>query len=276
MTKLLEFRTVYMRSIATAWASQAFQNKLIADPTGTLLDSFGFDWPWKNACTLEIRTADGPQGKFEWIDDQWVWSQNLLDSLTMYLPLTAPSTDPNATAMALADYYRQRPSLFSDDWGTPYGPTGPVTSPTAPGGVPLSNAPVISNNSGAPVGGYIPSDDEFSAFNVVLLSALAKAWKNPGFKQTLQIDCAAALHTIRDYKMPWNLTIGILDDAAAQWTPPNASASPPSQGQSYWTFSKLNKLTLYLPTKPSNADAEPVALATYNATGAEYPFTCCC
>jgi hypothetical protein len=35
-------------------------------------------------------------------------------------------------------------------------------------------------------------------------------------------------------------------------------------------------LKLYLPSKPRSLESEPVALAAYNASGAEYPFTCCC
>ncbi|MDI1433260.1 BMA_0021/BMA_0022 family TOMM bacteriocin [Polyangium sorediatum] len=276
MNKLLDFRTAYMRSIATAWSSPSFLNELTTNPTGTLSRYFGFDWPWTSACTLEITTSEAAQGRFEWIGDEWVWSKNLLDSLTLYLPLTAPSSDPNARAMALADYYRQRASLFSDDWGTEYGPLGPLSALRSPRGVPVLNDPAIGPHSSAPVGGFVPSDNEFSAFQVALLSALAKAWADPGFKQKLLIDSTVALHTIRGYELPWNMNIIIRDDSGAHWTPPNVSSSPPSHGQSYWTFSQPSALTLYLPTKPHNVEAEPIALAAYNATGAEYPFTCCC
>ncbi|WP_437576229.1 BMA_0021/BMA_0022 family TOMM bacteriocin [Sorangium sp. So ce887] len=282
--KLMEFRVTYLRAIAKAWAEPDFENKLLNNPTRTLLDYFGFDWGmWENACTLQIvstgrspgrfdrrgntASTELPPMRFEWIGDEWVWSKNLLDSMTMYLPLTAPSTEATEQAMALADYYRQRASLFSDDWGTEYGPIGKK---------PVAIAPAVGTQSNSPVGGFVPTDQGFEAFKVVLLAAIAKAWASEDFKQMLLIDSAAAMQTIRGYKLPWNMNICIMNDDGASWTKPDASSDPPSQGQSYWTFSRPHTLTLYLPTAPSDENAEPVALAVYNATGAEYPFTCCC
>ncbi|WP_437998961.1 BMA_0021/BMA_0022 family TOMM bacteriocin [Sorangium sp. So ce185] len=280
MNKLMEFRTTYLRAIAKAWADPAFEDKLTKDPTGTLRDYFGFDWgSWQKACILHIVSAgrsaqrgdiagDGlPPGRFEWIGDEWVWSKNLLDTLTMYLPLTAPSTGAAERAMALADYYSQRASLFDDDWGAEYGPGGKK---------PVLITPALGPQSGTPIGGFVPSDQGFEAFKVVLLAAIAKAWASEDFKQMLLIDCAAALRTIRGYRLPWNMNICVMNDDGAQWIKPDASSDPPSKGQSYWTFSRPHALTLYLPTAPSDENAEPVALAVYNATGAEYPFTCCC
>ncbi|WP_437531155.1 BMA_0021/BMA_0022 family TOMM bacteriocin [Sorangium sp. So ce726] len=280
MDKLMAFRTTYLRAIAKAWADPDFEDKLTSNPTDTLLDYFGFDWgSWKNACTLRIVSAgqpeqrgnrasdDLPPGRFEWIGDEWVWSKDLLDSLTMYLPLTAPSAEAAERAMALADFYSQRASLFSDDWGKEYGPAGQQ---------PFLLTPAVGTQSPAPVGGFVPTDQGFEAFKVVLLAAMAKAWTSEDFKQMLLIDCAAALRTIRGYKLPWNMNICVMNDDGARWTKPDASSDPPSKGQSYWTFSRPHTLRLYLPTAPSDESAEPVALAVYNATGAEYPFTCCC
>ncbi|HSN98059.1 MAG TPA: BMA_0021/BMA_0022 family TOMM bacteriocin [Candidatus Nanopelagicales bacterium] len=277
MEKLMEFRTTYLRAIAQAWSDEAFQRALIEDPASALLAYFNFKWPWANICRLEIATTD----RFRWIDDDWVWSKDLLEGLTLYLPLRPPRgvSQPSVQAMALADFYRQHPSLFSDDWGTEYGPEGPLEPGSLQGGGPSHGliTPEIGPGSAPPVGGFAPSDAGFAAFNVALLAAMAKAWDDEHYREMLKIDSAVALQAIRGYEVPWEMTIRIEEDTQAEWHPPGDDPDKtPSEQQSYWSSEQLSTLKLYLPTRPSEPHSDPIALAMYNATGAAYPFTCTC
>jgi ribosomally synthesized peptide (two-chain TOMM family) len=260
MDKLLEFRTMYLRAVAEAWIDPKFRHELTSKggAIAALQKRFDYKWPWPRVCDLEINEAGG---KYEWIDNQWVWSSSLRESLTMPLPLVPEvfKISEVEQAAALADYYRQRASLFSDDWDKT-GASGPT------GGL-LGDA---SGLSGAqPPGGFMGSDNEYAAFKVALLAVIAKAWREPSFRETLIIDPATALHTIRDYTLPWKFTVIVTEDKESKWLPDLGN------GQSGWRFLGKNTLSLNLPTGPREVHAWPVALAAYNATGAEYPFSCC-
>jgi ribosomally synthesized peptide (two-chain TOMM family) len=286
MNKLMEFRTTFLRSIAEAWADTGFAGQLKQDAKKALVDRFGYTWPWDGVCDLRIVDSGN---QFKWINDQdgWVYSPDLTDALTLYVPLSPRlygprqavtsgaggalpgSVSPEYQAMALGDYYRQYASLFSDSWGQP-----PSSKTTA-----SLTTPVIGPSSDYPVGGFIPTDEEFAAFRVALLGAMAKTWQEASGKQEgsftsmLTIDAAAALNTIRGYKLPWNMRIRLVDDTSARWVPPG---NPPADKPSQWTQGHPSLLQLYLPDTPKTVGSQPLALATYNATGAEFPFTCTC
>lgn len=271
MNRLMEFRTTYLRSIAEAWADAQFLRELTSSPITALKARFAFDWPWPAACDLEIANA---AGSFEWLSDQWIWALGRPESLTLYLPLdpAAAGIAPANQAKALADYYRTHTSLFSDDWGVT-GEKPPRALDASYRGMTTEDATGL--DSAAPAGGFIPNDTDFASFEVALLAAIAKAWNDPTFRKLFTLDAAAALHTIRDYTVPWDLWIQVKDNPEAVWRTP-ADDRHPGKGRSYWQLNKRNLLKLYLPTKPADVISEPVALAAYNATGAEYPFSCCC
>jgi ribosomally synthesized peptide (two-chain TOMM family) len=280
---LLTFRTVFLRAVAQAWTDEKFKSLLLRDAPAAMLAYFNFKWPWPNACELKVLHSND---EFNWLHSQWVWSEALNEDLTMYAPLDPfrnSGVSVQQQAMALADYYRERPSIFGDDWGNKDNPNEPSKenessanvklASSADGGVIVGGA--IGDNTPLGAGGLVPSTDDFTAFKVALLAAIAKAWHDDQFREILQVDANVALTSIRGYKLPWKLTLRVKDDALARWHPPGDLAHP-DKHQSYWTFHKKNLLTLYLPTKPADVRSEPVALAVYNATGAEYPFTCTC
>jgi ribosomally synthesized peptide (two-chain TOMM family) len=296
MDNLLAFRTTFMRAIAQAWGDREFKHALLQDPVAALRTYLDFEWPWPERCELKVEEAGG---RYEWIGEDWVWAQGFWESLTMHLPLDPEvhGIPPKYQAMALADYYRQHSSLFDDDWGKndPRPPEG--TLPAKPGGhsvrerrddadadrsssdlvapplptLSFANANAEAGfNSPAPRYGFVPPESEFTAFKVVLVAAISKAWRDDRFKEILSIDSKLAMSTIRGYRVPWALTFPMRPDLRARW-------QPPTGGQpSFWYNATPHTLKLYLPSKPKSLDSEPVALATYNATGAEYPFTCCC
>jgi ribosomally synthesized peptide (two-chain TOMM family) len=272
MNQLMLFRTIYLRSIAEAWANPSFRSDLLTDAVAAMRNYFGFAWRWGSICSL---TVFEDRRSLRWIHDRWVWSRNTGEGLTLNVPLSPPpGTSAAQQSRALADWYRQRSSLFSDDWGTPYGPDGPQQSAPPGAGQAL---PDVGTGSPAPDGGYMPSSEDFASFKVVLLAAIAKAWGDERFRQKLQIDATTALRDIRGYELPWDLGIYLCDDPAATWKSPDPG-NPPDHHQSYWTNETPHALKLLLPAKLDQVDVtcEPVALAMYNAAGAEYPFSCCC
>jgi ribosomally synthesized peptide (two-chain TOMM family) len=311
--QLTEFRRIYLRAIAEAWADpNGFGKQFTGDnPISALKDRFGYVWPWSKACELQIARADE---EYRWSGDAWVWSKELMEGLTIRLPLTPkcfvalPGNDsvlrdlaPEDYAMALGDYYRQRPSLFHDDWGQEHDQHGARShAQEEGGGVDLRAArrevqhpsrreqgralgahrregeqqsqESIGFRSGPPADGFITDERTFADFTIALLGVMAKAWSDDEFKRALQRDAVSALQTIRGYTVPWDMSISVEDDGRARWHRPG---SPPDKDhQSYWDALQPHRLKLYLPTKPSSVASEPVALATYSATGAAYPFTC--
>jgi ribosomally synthesized peptide (two-chain TOMM family) len=273
MDKLMLFRTIYLRSVAEAWANKAFHTKLVADPVAAMREFFGFEWPWPHVCDLRIDNST----MFQWIGDDWVWTPCQGESLTLHVPLEPRGIEPGQRAMALADYYRQRSSIFSDDWDTQYGPDGPKPPDTRPAATLTGNlGGELGPGSGAPPGGYVPGPEVFANFKVVQLAAIARAWEDRNFRRKLELDTATGLHAIRDYELPWKLLIRVVDDRGAKWHPPGDPTKDPRKHQSFWSHDKKHVLRLLLPSQPDELASEPIALASYNAMGAQFPFTCCC
>ncbi|WP_437590375.1 BMA_0021/BMA_0022 family TOMM bacteriocin [Sorangium sp. So ce1000] len=292
MNTLMRFRVAYLSAIAAAWSEHSLLTSLTARPTETLA-SFGFDWantPWNNVCRLQIVDYSGPS--LEWTGSEWIWPLALIESLTMHLPLKPPQdpvsgSSPASPAILLADYYRQHVSFFSDDWGAHC--TNPddgesLERPPQGSASGSGDEGIIRLDADRPADGLMSGEQEFAAFKVALLGAMAKAWSNPPFRRLLLENAAEALHTIRDYKMPWKMKIKIKEDQAGSWTPSHIPSHhpPPAGGESIvippgawsWTASRRHVLTLCLPRRPTHFSDEPIALAAYNATGAAYPFTC--
>lgn len=265
MNKLLEFRTTYLRAVAEAWADPDFGVKLKDHPRAALEDRFKFKWPWSKL-DLQVEDAVGTT----WDDaGYWIWNPSLQESLTIGLPLDPPAQGPSPRiddplvpgppigspqrrpdleTKALADYYRTNAILFGD---------------------------------GQERGALMPAHEGFEEFQVVLLAAMAKAWVDPEFKERLldEAQCQKALEecTKRDpndtdpWKSPWKLKFVVKHDTESKWDP----GPDPNSGK--WnTKERPIILKLCLPPKPADSKSSALALAMYNAAGAEYPFTCCC
>jgi len=252
---LLEFRTTYLRAIAEAWFDKDFRHELTKDQgqnaVRALQTRFDYKWPWSHMCELKILSFD----RYEWIGDAWVWPNFAEDTLTLSLPLDP--TKPLAIleqlqAMALADYYQQRPSLFGDQRIEP----GPSRLDIA-GGT------------------FISPSNAFTSFEVAMLAAMAKAWQDERYRTLLKLNVAKALLEIQGYKLPWDMGILVSEDTSSTWHGPLDRAAKSSHRRSGWDSGSKHTLKLYIPEKPKDVRSEPIALGLYNAAGAAYPFTCC-
>src|SRR5262249_36789192 len=158
-------------------------------PEQAMWTHFSFRWPWPNACELQVVDT---KHRFKWIDNEWVWSAALHEDLTLFVPLDPSIVDAKYRAVALADYYRARESLFDDDWGDHDNPNGhlrPCERQAAPKAIAKSDdgsdpssrprlaqvegggatfGGVISETTRLPAEGFMPSADDFTSFQVAL------------------------------------------------------------------------------------------------------------
>jgi hypothetical protein len=311
--QLLAFRTTWMRCIATIWSQMeaassteptdsALYQKMRLDKDvkaatknnnagKTLALTFTpFQWPWPDTLNLFVqRFGDEPE-QLRWIGDDWAWCEKNADFLLLRLPLRPKVSaktplDPKYFVRALADYYHQYPSIFGTvggGGGTPRGVSLVTSAALDVADAPalsisdylLSSSPVRFGGHAPPPGGFIASAGGFLNLEVVLVSALAKAWGNLNFADLLDSTkkqvtlttpasalTGAALSTIRGYTSPWRL---VEDDPTIQW-----------DETSGWHDPTPHLLGLNFPEKPQSFSDLSVALASYNSTGAEFPFTCC-
>lgn len=271
---LMEFRTAWLRAVAQTWTDRAFHEALVSNPIGALASKFGFQWKWKD--TLDFKVRSDP--RFAWVGDDWTWpADEAEDSLTLRLPIRQPAIEPGSRARALAEYYHLRPSVFGNPSATI---EQSVLVPNA--ATPLKDPNVGETRTGTkarageiefaghqpPRNGFVPNASSFMDFQVVLLWAIGKAWENEGFAKLLLTNesLASALGSIRGYALPWRLHIVVKDDETASFD---------ASGSGGWKGLSRHELSLNLPAPPKEVRDQSIALAAYNGTGAEFPFTCC-
>ncbi len=249
--------------------------------------------------SLAVRRDGKSKNQLRWACDDWVWCADEADFLLLYLPLRPrfideEPLDPKLRVRALADYYAFRPSIFGRYVGgggaTPRG-SSLVSSASidvadrtslSMSDYMLSSSPVRFGGRNAPAGGFVEGSGSFLDLEVVLVSALAKAWENKNFADlldsnipsmalntdpTVSAATAAALATIRGYAIPWKLELRIADDPKIRYNP--------NEEGGRWERATNHLLALNFPEKPQSLGEMSVALASYNSTGAEFPFTCC-
>jgi ribosomally synthesized peptide (two-chain TOMM family) len=251
---LMRFRTAWLSAIALAWEDSTFRGHLLSDPKAALSTIGGFQWPWDGIVDLKV----SEDKKFVWKDSPkagWKWPilSNPDEWLVMNVPLLPKDINDKVIAdadqpSALADYYRGQPTLFG-----------------------ASNAPTVKSLVVTPTGpSFVGPGTDFMNFEVVLVLLISDRWKNckklgstPFDPKTLK---AALKQHAKKYRIPWALSISVLDDPTIRW----------DQQSGTWKNPTPHMLQLELPTAPQNTTSRTVALAEYNATGSEYPFTCCC
>lgn len=280
---LMEFRTTWLRAVAYAWANEEFAADLVKEgnATAALHQKFGFVWKWPTTLSLKVKK----ETEFKWIGDDWVWPEDKEDELVLYLPLK-PKIPAEKHALALADYYHSRPSMFGR------GPSPSASTVLSSSGVKIQDffaealqqfaktkmmpgtktAPLRISSREPPRDGFFPNHLSFLDFEVVLNSIMARAWENENFADMIvtKEHVGKAMDLIRGYKSPWKLHLMIRDDVHATWH--DGGGDP---RRSAWKDTTPHELTLNLPAAPKVGRDQTIALAAYNATGAEFPFTCC-
>ena len=111
---------------------------------------------------------------------------------------------------------------------------------------------------------------DFSDFGVITARILALAWRNEVFRRQLfTVDDARDLvQGAMDYIVQWNFRLKFHE------TEMHASPKPEDWGPDFLERFPYSTITVFLPRRPEPVDVEAVALAAYNGSGSQYPFTC--
>jgi ribosomally synthesized peptide (two-chain TOMM family) len=112
---------------------------------------------------------------------------------------------------------------------------------------------------------YSAAPPDFAEFGVMTSRLIALTWVEPAFAATLFAapDGRALVQDALDFVVTWNFTI--------KFTPAPGDSSDTDD---YWRTFPRSAITVHLPENPGRVEVEPVALAAYNDTGGQYPFTC--
>lgn len=261
-------RTGYMRAIAKAWRDPSFQKVLLNPPAPEDLDSkppydygalslleelYGFSFPFNVKFVVSTQPVDAddpssgqPQFRQYGVPGWFAHGDEIEIALPDRPVIPHPTLDtPKLFADALALYCEGFPSML-----------------------------------GIPRDGVSEPPDDFAEFGVVTARLLAMAWNDGAFKSKLvnAQDARGLVQASIGILVHWNFKItfkfypwedfweGILDNTTEglkqpQFLPPGMR--PPRV-----------KITVHLPLQPTDAAIWPVALAMYNDTGPQYPFTC--
>lgn len=236
-------RAAYLRAIARAWRDPEYAAKLYRaskqERTGALAvleKDFNFKFPFE----VKFAIDDVHPPRWDPVRTRgWI---GYADDFLIHLP--KPPEQPEQRASALARYYQEFPTLLG----------------RARGDQRAAEAP-----------------DEFGEFGGITLRALALAWNSDTFAAELYKthDARALVQDYFDYIVPWNFKLRFREHTTGSddhWTSDERS-------DAYWAKFPLSEITVHLPRRPdspgpNDVQIEPIALAAYNDTGPQYPFTC--
>lgn len=294
---LMNFRLGYLRTIAKAWSNTTYEDRLLdgddiynktkrticetLNPSKReglnirigpdLLDKNG---PFKKYFqgvrlgNVSIRVFDIEEKQTRWDpEDALGWKGNN-DFFIIHLPTKPHKQSSKEKAIRLAEYYHKFPTFL--------GVSDNVES--------SKRYDPCNDNSGGKLGQGVQTDlgvspGPFLEFGGVILRALALAWQREGFfeeitKETM-IDATPVLSKYFSYNNPWNFNIRFIESDAITLSNDKSDDSDNSINIKTWENPPQNIILLHYPRDPNiETDHYPVALASYNETGPEYPFTC--
>lgn len=272
---LLNFRTAYLRFVANAWGYTGGVDGYLADKfnatnqndiyiTENILNNIEFkqllpgytkgsdlSLPWTAQVKVRYDLKNGP----EWDPGVTAGWSGPNDNFEILLP-PKPGQGQDQYDMALAAYFQQFPTLLGH-----------------------------KRNSVTEVDG---SAANFVEFGNVIMQAIAQSWSEDRFngvignnedeytfRELLLDNGIKTLSRFYGYNNPWNFDVKFLKAEEI------INPAPYWDGDRWAGGELYNTIILNMPNKPEadncsrmNDVVRPVALATYNANGAHYPFTC--
>ncbi|AUX45215.1 uncharacterized protein SOCE26_066960 [Sorangium cellulosum] len=237
-------RTAYLRAIARAWRDPSFLEQLVRkskdDPYGVLpfLEKeyrFRFPFNVKFAISDDPRPQWRPNEMLGWLADG--------DEIDITLPgppalrkVRVHDDSLTTLADAIALYCQWFPSML-----------------------------------GPPRDGVSQPPDDFAEFGVLTARLLAMMWGDEKFKEQLlgERDARRLVQAAMGVIVHWNFNLKFSYlDWDEFWNDIDY------QGQPEGTIPARVKITVNIPQNPPDDAVWPVALAAYNDTGPQYPFTC--
>ena len=129
---------------------------------------------------------------------------------------------------------------------------------------------------------FVPgAPPSFAEFGIVTGRIIAATWRNRAYgelcfnaspAQTVQV-----INNSMDYTYPWNFAMKF------EQHDPAPSPDDEAEFEEYWATFPRTKIVVHIPYPPTTEQdgkrvphpaVQPVALAAYNGTGVQYPFTC--
>ncbi|MBT0569634.1 BMA_0021/BMA_0022 family TOMM bacteriocin [Curvibacter sp. CHRR-16] len=268
---LLQFRLAYLRLLAKTWRDERFRKEIFSKPVpggsmtediqDKLITNFGCTTKWPNL-RVQLYASHDPAQAVRWSYKDAVGWIGPNDLFVITLPNCPDDSQKKYMAEALAAYYQNFPTVLGPALST-------MSSPHSHGiGSPQPTA------MGIPGGG----PDSFLAFGSVILRAVILSWTNKEFFHELihANDAVPSLAKWFGFSMPFNFFIKFEHNPSSDYNW-SYNASSQTWGWNMGTPEApviWNKVVLNYPTCPDDEEIRPVALATYNNTGAAYPFTC--
>ncbi|WP_194867051.1 BMA_0021/BMA_0022 family TOMM bacteriocin [Pseudoalteromonas sp. PPB1] len=238
--QLLEFRSVYMKSLAKAWNDKDFRTKLCSENNALSIfkEYFDYDCPWNITFTISDK-GEGPF--YNSLRGVYMTSALSFDRFLVYVPKKPSIPTP---VDAIADYYSQNTWLLENKQHEHEEDLSQLTSflqnfddlihQALPSN---SNNDDISEGAGShPVKDLrIPeasydlgnSNTDFTNFGGVMFSALALSWSNKVFRnsfintnqsETREIGASAVLlKEWLDYDYPWDVDLVVREDENAKY-----------------------------------------------------------
>lgn len=112
---------------------------------------------------------------------------------------------------------------------------------------------------------FVAAPPDFAEFGVITSRLVALVWSDASVASAIYEadDGRAIVQDALDCVIPWNFTIKFAQ------APGNSADT-----DEYWRTFPRSGITVHLPERPPELGLEPIALAAYNDTGGQYPFTC--
>ncbi|KZN43014.1 hypothetical protein N474_15735 [Pseudoalteromonas luteoviolacea CPMOR-2] len=289
-SSLLELRTAWIKSVSTIWTAQEngtvesnpFCNELIKKDFNSypdqeigamaVLEKYGLcgdSW----GIQLQVTESDEAPYWNPGTGEYDVENSEKIEQVLIYIP-KKPKNNPTEAAAA---FYAKAPSIF-----------GGFDNGAAPDSMPSTSRFNIGNDMGT-----------LYEFGTVLMDALSLSWMDEQFKERLitkdPIDtetgnlkveeigkAAKVLKESFGYDFPWAFDLIIAEDDDAEFLDSTQLAEefgsksvPPQALVPRWVKAKRSRLVLVVPQRPlSLENYGPIALASYNAGGSKYPFSC--
>jgi len=243
-----QLRAAYLRAVARSWRDPAYLGRLLlAKKThpdrgalAVLEEDYNFKFPFHIRLLIDVkkRPVFRPLDTVGWF--------GYADEFKLALPARPARKEMEASV--LARYYQEFPTLLGQGDLNLLSPEG-------------ARAAGISDlNIG------LPLPDSFGAFGLVIGNLIALTWRDRAFAKRLfdpeLEDARPLVEDATDSLVPWNFNLRF-----------ELAEGKSSEKDEYWYSFPDTTITLHLPEKP-DLDVEAVALAAYNATGGQYPFSC--
>ena len=235
-----QMRAAYLRSIAKAWRDPAYQKALAGASHNPLfprgaLDLLEREFKFKFPFNIKLSISDQEALRPRFEPTYSTGWIGFADDFKVYLP-PAPSGkgEEGDPASVLARYSQEFPSLLGQ-----------------------------AQEEG------IEAPDDFGNVGLITARLIALIWQDEVTRKAVYAvdDARALVQDTMDFIFPWNFRLKFVE-AKVKGFQKSTTADP------YWEAFPRSEITLHLPMPPDDPDSKAVAIASYNATGGQYPFTC--